>query len=97
MPKSEKNKGGRYLVIRQGSLELTATIIPGRVSMHPLEIIGNSSGLIGHYQKAIQFIEGKQQKYQWADVVTNKYRLDQINEAFAAMEAGKEIKPVIIP
>jgi len=90
-------KGGRYLVIGQGSLELTATMVPGRISMHHLEIIGNNSGLIGHYRKALQFIEDKQHKYQFADIVTNKYSLDQINDALAAMEAGKEIKPVIIP
>ncbi len=90
-------RGGRYLVIGQGSLELTATMVPGRISMHHLEIIGNNSGLIGHYRKALQFILDKRNKYQFADIVTNKYRLDQINDALASMEAGTEIKPVIIP
>ena len=90
-------RGGRYLVIGQGSLELTSSVVPGRVSINHLEIIGNCSAVIGHYHKALRFIEDKRHKYQFADIVTNKYSLDQINDALASMEAGKEIKPVIIP
>jgi D-arabinose 1-dehydrogenase-like Zn-dependent alcohol dehydrogenase len=90
-------RGGRYLVIGQGSLELTASIVPGMVALKHLEVIGNCSAEIGHYAKALQFIKGKRQKYSFADIVTKKYPLNQINDALAAMEAGREIKPVILP
>ena len=90
-------RGGRYLVIGQGSLELTSSIVPGMVPLKHLEVIGNCSAQIGHYYKAIQFIKDKRHKYQFADIVTKKYSLEQINDALAFMEAGKEIKPVIIP
>jgi L-iditol 2-dehydrogenase len=90
-------KGGRYLVIGQGSMELTASIIPGMVALKHLEIIGNCSAVIGHYSKALQFIKDKGDKYAFADIVTRQYSLNEINEALASMEAGKEIKPAIIP
>jgi L-iditol 2-dehydrogenase len=90
-------RGGRYLVIGQSSPEEEVSIIPGMVMLKHLEIIGSSSGTISHFYKAIQFIKNRKDRYNFADIITNRYRLDQINEAVTAMAAGKEIKPVIIP
>jgi L-iditol 2-dehydrogenase len=90
-------RGGRYLVIGQTSMEAEIPIVPGLVMQKHLQIIGNSSATIGHYYKALQLIQNRREKYPFADIVTNKYRLEQINEAVAAMKQGQEIKPVIIP
>ena len=87
-------KGGRYLIIGQTSDDPTP-IPPGRIVYKHLDIIGNLSATIPHFYKALQFIKNKRAKYSFADVVTNKYPLEQVNEALAAMEAGTEIKPVI--
>ena len=88
-------KGGRYLVIGQTSADATTPIVPANVVWKGLDILGSISATITHFYKALQFIKNKRSKYPLADIVTNKYRLEQINEALAAMEAGKEIKPVI--
>lgn len=90
-------RGGRYLVIGQSSPEAELFIIPGMIMLKHLQIIGSSSALIGHYYKALQFIKNKRHKYPFADIVTNKYSLDQINDALMSMMTGKEVKPVIIP
>jgi L-iditol 2-dehydrogenase len=90
-------KGGKYLIIGQSSMEAETTIVPGLIMMKHMQIIGNSSATISHYYKALQFIKNKRNKYNFADIVTNKYRLDQLNEAVIAMMSGKEIKPVIVP
>jgi L-iditol 2-dehydrogenase len=90
-------RGGRYLIIGQSSMEAEQSIIPGLFMLKHLEVIGNGSASIRHFYKAIQFIKNKRNKYNFAEIITNKYRLDQANEAIAAMAAGKEIKPVIIP
>jgi L-iditol 2-dehydrogenase len=90
-------RGGRYLIIGQTSREAEQSIIPGLLMLKHMEIIGSSSATISHYYKALQFIKNKRNKYAFADIVTNKYRLDQLNEAVAAMAGGREIKPVIIP
>jgi threonine dehydrogenase-like Zn-dependent dehydrogenase len=89
-------RGGKYLIIGQSSMA-EQTIIPGLIVLKHLEIIGNSSATIRHYHKAIQFIMNKRHRYSFADIVTNKYPLDRINEAVKAMMAGKEIKPIIVP
>lgn len=90
-------RGGRYLVIGQSSMEAEISIIPGMIMLKHLQIIGSSSALISHYYKALQFIKNKRHKYPFADIVTNKYSLPQINDALISMMTLKEIKPVIIP
>jgi L-iditol 2-dehydrogenase len=90
-------RGGRYLIIGQSSIQAEQSIIPGLFMLKHLEVIGNGSAWIRHFYKAIQFIKHKRNRYNFADIVTNKYRLDQANEAVAAMQAGKEIKAVIVP
>ena len=45
--------------------------------------------------KALKFIKSRRSKYTFADIVTNKYNLEQANDALSALEAGREIKPVI--
>jgi Zn-dependent alcohol dehydrogenase len=62
-----------------------------------MQIIGSASAAIGHYYKALQLIHNRRDKYPFAEIVTNKYTLDQVNEAVTAMKHGQEIKPVIIP
>ena len=90
-------KGGRYLVIGQSSPSAEAAIIPGLIMLKHLQIVGSTSATISHFYKAIQFIKNKKSRYNFANMVTNKYPLSQINEAFSSMMQGKEIKPVIIP
>ena len=87
-------KGGRYLVIGQ-STEATTTIKPSMIVSKGLDIFGSFSATIPHFYKALQLIKSKRTKYPFADIVTNKYSLEQANDALAGMEAGKEIKPVI--
>ena len=90
-------RGGRYLVIGQSSMEAEVPIIPGMITLKHLQIIGNASATIRHYYRALQFIKNKRGRYPFADIVTNKYPLEKINEAVKAMAAGREIKPVIVP
>jgi len=87
-------KGGRYLVMGQTSAA-TIPVAPGIIVGKNLRVIGSASADITHVYKALQFIKNKRGKYPLADIVSNKYRLEQINEALVNMESGKEIKPVI--
>ncbi len=90
-------RGGRYVVIGQSSLENTDNIVPGMVTLKHLTIVGNAGALISHFHTALRFIVNKRDKYNFADIISNKYSLEQVNEALAAMESGKEIKAVIVP
>jgi len=88
-------KGGRYLVIGQTSAGVTTPIVPANIVWKALDIMGSISATIPHFYKALQFVKNNRSKYPLGGIVTNRYKLEQINEALAAMEAGKEIKPVI--
>ena len=90
-------RGGRYLVMGQTSMEAEIPVVPGLLMQKHMQIIGSASATIGHYYKALQLIYNRRDKYPFAEIVTNKYSLDQVNEAVAAMKQGQEIKPVIIP
>lgn len=87
-------KGGRYLVLGQTSAD-TIPVAPGIITGKGLTVVGSVSAAIPHFYKALQFIKNKRTKYPFADIVTTKYPLEQINDALANMASGKEIKPVI--
>jgi threonine dehydrogenase-like Zn-dependent dehydrogenase len=87
-------KGGRYLVLGQSSAK-TIPVAPGIITGKGLTVIGSISAAIQHFYKALQFIKNKREKYPFDEIVSTKYRLEEINEAFANMAAGKDIKPVI--
>jgi threonine dehydrogenase-like Zn-dependent dehydrogenase len=87
-------KGGRYLVLGQSSAT-TVPVAPGIITGKGLTLIGSVSAAIPHFYKALQFIKNRRTKYPFADIVSHKFQLEQINEAFADMQSGKAIKPVI--
>lgn len=87
-------RGGRYLVIGQTSAH-TVPVAPGLVTGKGLTLIGASGASIPHYYKALQFVRKNRTKYPLGDIVTHKFRLEEINEALATMASGKAIKPVI--
>ena len=36
-------------------------------------------------------------RFTFEDMLSNRYRLDQINDALEAMRAFREVKPVVVP
>jgi len=87
-------RGGRYLVLGQTSLA-AISVVPNVIVHKGLTVIGHTSGAIPHFYRALQFIRSRRKRYPFADIVTAKYRLEEINEALESMRLGKEIKPVI--
>ncbi|NLA87823.1 MAG: zinc-binding dehydrogenase [Clostridiales bacterium] len=87
-------KGGRYLVIGQTSPQ-TVSFSPYMILQKNLQIIGSGGAVIHHFYKALEFIRTHKDKYAFGDIVSRKYKLEDINEALAGMQAGSEIKPVI--
>jgi D-arabinose 1-dehydrogenase-like Zn-dependent alcohol dehydrogenase len=87
-------RGGRYLIIGQTSTT-SIPIVPNIIVAKCLHVIGSASAAIPHFYKALKFIKNRRKKYPFADIVTHKYRLEEVNEALVAMQSGKEIKPVI--
>lgn len=87
-------KGGRYLIVGQTS-PTPVTFTPYTILQKNLQIIGSGGAIIHHFYKALEFIRTHKDKYDFGAIVSNKYRLEDINEALDNMKSGKEIKPVI--
>lgn len=87
-------KGGKYLIIGQTS-RIETPVTPNLIVNKSLDVMGSISATISHYYRALQFVKNKRRKYTFADIVTNKYSLEQVNDALSAMQSGREIKPVI--
>ena len=88
-------RGGRYVIIGQlGAQEVS--FAPRFFVEKQLTVMGVLSGATAHYYKALQFLQLNRDRFHFEDMLSNRYRLDQINEAMAAMHAFREIKPVVI-
>ena len=89
-------RGGRYLVIGQVGNH-TANIAPRLIVEKQLAVLGVMSGDTDHYYKALRFIEHNRDRFTFEDMLSNRYRLDQINEAMEAMKDLREVKPIVVP
>jgi threonine dehydrogenase-like Zn-dependent dehydrogenase len=89
-------RGGRYLVIGQvGGHEVS--LAPRYIVEKQLTVLGVMSGDTEHYYKALQFIQNNRDRFSFEAMLSNRYRLDQINDAMEAMRAFREVKPVVVP
>jgi threonine dehydrogenase-like Zn-dependent dehydrogenase len=89
-------RGGRYLVIGQvGGHEVS--LAPRYIVEKQLTVLGVMSGDTEHYYKALQFLQNNRDRFTFEDMLSNRYRLDQINDAMEAMRAFREVKPVVVP
>lgn len=89
-------RGGRYLVIGQVS-GATVSMKPSVFTQKHIQVIGVLSGAVEHYYKALAFLAANRERFAFDEMLSNRYRLDQINEALAAMQRFEEVKPVVIP
>lgn len=93
---------GLSLARRGGSCLLVGQLGPGEVSLKPsvlvhrnLRVLGSLAGGARDYWAAMEFIRRHRDSLPFERLISNRYRLDQVNEALAAMKAQAEIKPVI--
>jgi threonine dehydrogenase-like Zn-dependent dehydrogenase len=89
-------RGGRYLVIGQVG-DYQASIAPRLVVEKQLTVLGVMSGDTEHYYKALQFLKHNRDRFSFADTLSSRYRLEQINEGLEAMRGFREIKPLVVP
>ena len=60
-------------------------------------VLGVMSGDTEHYYKALQFIQNNRCHFIFEDMLSNRYRLDQINDAMETMQSFREVKPAVVP
>ena len=85
--------GGRFVVV--GSSDKPMSLNTGRVMFRELEIIGSLGCRGVDYPRVLELV--LQGKIKVAELVTAKFPLDQINEAFDTLRRGEGIRSVITP
>ena len=87
-------RGARYLVVGQLG-EGTTEFKPSMIVKKQLQVIGGFSGDAASYWKALDFMEAHQRDFPFERMITNRYRLEDVNTALERMRRFEEIKPVI--
>jgi L-iditol 2-dehydrogenase len=89
-------RGGRYVVGGQvGPQEVLFR--PTLITQNQLTIVGSYSGSEAEYWRAIEFIRRTKDEYDYDRILSGRFRLDQVTDAFGGMQSMQEIKPVVMP
>ena len=87
-------RGGRYVIVGQlGSG--TTTIKPSLIVSKHLRILGSFSGQAKAYWKALDFVSAHKHEIPFERMISNRYKLADVNTAMERMKNYEEIKPVI--
>jgi len=89
-------RGGRYVLVGQLGSGKT-TFAPSLIVSKQLRILGSLSGRAKAYWKALDFISTHRKTLPFQRMISNHYKLDEINTAMERMRKYEEIKPVIEP
>jgi threonine dehydrogenase-like Zn-dependent dehydrogenase len=82
-------RGGRYLVGGQvGPQEVPFR--PTLITQNQLTITGSYSGSEAEYWRAIEFIPRTKDEYDFDQILSNRFRLDQVTDAFRGMQSMQE-------
>jgi D-arabinose 1-dehydrogenase-like Zn-dependent alcohol dehydrogenase len=85
--------GGRFVVV--GSSDRPMSLNTGKVMFREIEIIGSLGCRVVDYARVLEL--ARQGKIKVAELVTAKFPLDQINDAFDTLRRGEGIRSVIVP
>lgn len=89
-------RGGRYVIVGQLGSGSTS-FRPSLIVTKQLRILGSISGRARAYYQAIQFIAEHGKDIPFELMISNRYRLDDVNLAMERMKRFEEIKPLIQP
>jgi len=87
-------RGARYVVVGQLG-QGTTTIKPSVIVSKNLRVLGSFSGQAKAYWKALDFLSAHADDIPFNRMISNRYKLDEVNVAMGRMKALEEIKPVI--
>ncbi len=85
--------GGRLVLV--GYSPKTMTLNSGRVMYREMDVVGSLGCRSADYPRVIEMV--RQGKVQAAELVTARFNLDDINEAFDDLRAGKGLRSIVTP
>ena len=83
--------GGRYLHIGAGGKGM----IPVEAMPQQMDFLHVRSAEPRHWLQAIDFLSTRKDRFPFEDMISASYKLEEVNEAMAAMESYKVVKAVI--
>jgi L-iditol 2-dehydrogenase len=89
-------RGGRYLVIGQTNLD-EVSIAPSGIVGREMTVIGSLSAETTDYYKAMEFMRNNRDRFDFDAMVTARYPLSKVNDAYEAMRNFSDIKPIVLP
>jgi threonine dehydrogenase-like Zn-dependent dehydrogenase len=85
--------GGRLVLV--GYSPKTMTLNSGRVMYREMDVVGSLGCRSADYPRVIEMV--RQGKAQAAELVTARYKLDDINDAFDGLRSGKGLRSIVTP
>jgi len=87
-------RGGRYLIVGQGH-DKVVDFNPSQIMLKQATLIGSRSAAVEHYWKALEFLRNEAGRFDWTEMLSGPYSLENINDAFERMATWQDIKSVI--
>lgn len=89
---------GRYVVVGQytdnGTVELNPHL---HINKKHLEVRGCWGSDFSHVYRAMQAAARFEARVQWASLISHRYRLEEVGQALADVQAGRVVKAVVTP
>lgn len=89
--------GGRYLVLGQYCDAGPTPLNPHVITRRELSIFGSYGSEPQHWVAALEFLRTRRDRFPFHEAITHRFRLDQANEALAAVASWQTGKAVILP
>ncbi len=91
------SNGGRHvlwgIVFPHGDATIDLSWIVGKA----LTIMGSNANELEDLRKALELAETRSDRYPWEKMISRKFKLEEVNEAFKIANERKEIRVAIIP
>jgi len=85
--------GGRVVMV--GYSEKPMNLVSGRVMFREIEIVGSLGCRVVDYSRVLEM--ARLGKIKVSELVTAKFPLDKINDAFDTLRRGEGIRSIIVP
>jgi L-iditol 2-dehydrogenase len=89
-------RGARYCVVGTLGGPPQSVQVP-RITARELNVLGSLSGDIGTYYQALEFLRRYRDRFDWAQLFSDPFGLEDATQALEQLRTMAEIKPAIVP
>jgi threonine dehydrogenase-like Zn-dependent dehydrogenase len=89
--------GGRYLVLGHYGDAGPTLLNPHVITRKELSVYGSWGSEPRHTVKALQLLRTRAARYPFAELISHRYRLDQVNDALSAISRWETSKAAVVP